>query len=110
MATLTCPGEWPGVDRSDLAGQLMVGLDQLVESGLDDRRNRVGDRGLDTGGLCDLRRHVTELGVLLAPVLPFGTPEQVAGIREGRDPAGAVPSGVPADVVGVKVRAQHDVD
>ena len=34
----------------------------------------------------------------------------VTGIREGRGPAGAVPPRVPADVVGVDMRADHEID
>ena len=40
IATLTCPGECPGVEKSaNLVGQPMIRLDQLLQPCIDDRED-----------------------------------------------------------------------
>ena len=47
---------------------------------------------------------------LLGAMIDFGLAHQVARIRERRDPTAEVEPGIPADMIGMKVRAHHDVD
>ncbi len=43
------------------------------------------------------------------PVVPFGAAGEVAGVGEGGNPVVTGEAGVPADVVGVQVRGDHEV-
>src|SRR5438105_2124403 len=77
----------------------MIGLNEIDEPGLPDRRHRVAEH----------RRHVLAL-VLAGPVCEFDAAHQVARVWEGRDPPTLDQHRVPADVIDVEVRANDRVD
>ena len=85
--------------EADLGADAMVPLDEVGEAKLEDRPYAVGEH----------RQHVGTLR-LCAPVLVLDPTEQIARVREGRDPLAIGQHGVPADVVDVQVRAQHRID
>ena len=92
---------WPGVGISVTRSlKACALLDDVGAVGGDDRQHRVGDPG-------DGR------GIVLLPLGPVGKlafGEDVARLGEGRHPAAVLEPRVPADVVGVQMRAHDEVD
>ena len=82
-------------------GKLVVALDQIGQACLHHRQHAVGEGAV----IC---RRVPAL--LAFPVLVFAAPENVACIGKGRHPAPVLQAGVPADMVGVQMGAEHEVD
>ena len=92
---------WPGVGIS--VHQIVEGvraLDDVGAVGGDDRQHQIGDPG-------DSRRIVL---LALGPVGKLAIGEDVACLGEGRHPAAVVEPRVPADVVGVQMRAHDEID
>ena len=87
-----------GRGQADMVVERVVAGDELGPVGLDDRQHAVGD-------LVERR-----LLMDLAPVGVFLFREQVARLREGRDPAAVLQPRVPPDMVAVQMRAHHEVD
>jgi len=83
---------------ADVVADRMVVADELMASRLHDRQHAIGERG-------DLR-----LRILCGPVIEFLLREDVARLREGRDPATVLQPRVPADVIDMQMRAHHEVD
>ena len=87
-----------GGEQADVVADGVVAADEVGAMGGDDGQDAVG-HGADGG-----------LGVALGPEGELGRGEEVAGIGEGGHPAAVDAAGVPADVVGVQVGAEDDVD
>ncbi len=87
-------------EQAHLGGHLMVGLDQVDQARVENWLDRVRD----------VAGAVVSLGGDVLQVFVLGATEQVARVREGRDPAPVHQPGVPAGVVEVQVRAEHRVD
>ena len=85
-------------DQPDLRADAVIEIDHLGQARIEDRLDRVGQDRL------------LLLVALGAPVVELGPAEQVAGVREGRDPLAVLKHGVPTDVVDVKMGADHGVD
>ena len=90
---------WPGVGINEVVEGVRA-LDDIGAIGGDDRQHRVGDPG-------DRRRIVL---LALGPVSELPVGEDVARLGERRHPAAVLESRVPADVVGVQMRAHDEID
>ena len=98
ISTQTCPGEWPGLGTS---------LTSSVMAWSSSTRSASPASTIGADGVVEVEGVAPRLR---RPVLVLRPAEQVAGVREGRDPAPVGPAGVPAHVVEVEVRAAHHVD
>ena len=98
--TATCPGVWPGVSSRRISSVTRwSGGDEIGEPGVDHRSHRVVER-----------HRVARVAARGRPVRPFVATEQVAGVRERRDPLPVDQHRVPPHVVEVQVGADHGVD
>ena len=92
-----------GLDQHRVVDRVRA-VEQHRLAGLDHRQHAVaiGAAALRVG----VRRGVaTRIAVFV-----LGTGEQILGVRKGRDPAAVTQHRVPADVIGVQMGAEHDVD
>jgi hypothetical protein len=89
-----------GVLEEEALDDLRAVVDELDLAGLDHRHDAV----LDDGDV--LRQRQVAAGRRL-PVLELAAREDVLGVREGRHPLAVDQPRVPADVVDVQVRADH---
>ncbi len=79
----------------------MLVADQLGLAGGEHRQHAVGD---EVAGARQRRR------ARRPPMIPFAPRDQIARVGKRRHPAAVLQPRVPADVIDVQMRAQHDVD
>ena len=79
---------------------LVIGLDQIDQSGLEDWSYRI-PYNIFAAGLRSVFR---------TPMLPFGLTYQIAGVIEGWHPFSVNPHSVPADMVHMQMGAEHEID
>ena len=85
--------------QADLIADLKRGIDQIDQSGIKHRLDRIVEN-----------RHLIGYIALALPVVELGTGHEIARIRKGRHPLPVDPHGVPADMIDMQVGAHHRVD
>src|SRR6516165_1295770 len=88
-----------GRDEMDLVADPVIGLDQIDEAGIPDRRHRVRKNGGDVVPL-----------VLARPMRVLDPAHQIARIGKGRNPAAVDQHRVPPDMIDMEMGADHRVD
>ena len=82
---------------------LVLALDKIDPPSLDDRQHGIG-----VGAVIDHRRGLSlQRGF---PMCELGPADKIARVRKGWYPSPVLQSGIPAHVVGMQVRAEHEVD
>ena len=96
------PGVWPGAGSIEMS--LAIACSSPISSACpaaNDRQHAVGDVVAGARERGRARR---------PPIIPFALRDQVARVRKRRHPAAVFQPRVPADMIDMQVRAQHDVD
>ena len=101
-------------NQRDFTGDDMVGFDQGVQTGLDDRNDGIIHHlcRVDRQLALDRRRRrcCLQRRDLSLPMRPFDPGEQVIRLGEGRHPLAVDQHRVPADMVDMEMGAQHRGD
>src|SRR4051812_5337097 len=86
-------------DQGDFVTKHGVAGHQVCLAGIDDRPHRIHEH-----------RRLGGLITVVAPMLVFVFPEYIPRVAESGHPSAVNEAGVPAHVIDMQVRAQHDVD